>query len=293
MYASIYAAAHGGNQTPMYYREDSPLTQIAREARTPVSDLGLRTRKSSSPDLSMFSTTDLLKIRAILTKYSDDEERDENGRWTAGEGEALTTSLVYKATTAEPGVTKALQEITAHHGGNLNAQVNGHGTLDARLKTTASTRDKVNGYLARGMTPEAAQARMRDNLRYTIVQNPDQWTRTVEGTVTSLKAMGYTPEHCSDHWQSQSGYAGLHTNWLTQDGQMFEVQFHTPESLSTKEEISHPLYTTLRSLDPNDQQAQGIRDQIDQAWSDTRQSPPPSTTEFLTNTFGMVEVPEH
>ena len=248
-------------------------------------------------DVSAFSTADLLKIRAILTKYSDDQLRDESGRWTDGGGPGaegdVTRSLVGSARSAEKAVTRDLLAITAAHGGNVNAEVAGHHTLDYRLKSMAGTRGKVDR-LTKGLGGPAVPLadippHMADNLRYTIVTTNGDWSQTVADTSTALRDKGYEPLRARDYWnQTKDPYAGLNTRWQTPSGQVFEIQYHTQASLDTKEVLSHPLYNTLRDMEPNDLQAQGIRDRITTAWQDVRNDPPvqtPAYQAWLANFF--------
>jgi hypothetical protein len=43
-------------------------------------------------------------------------------------------------------------------------------------------------------------------------------------------------------------YKGINTRWVTQRGQRFEVQFHTPESFHAKEVVTHKAYERIRDL---------------------------------------------
>lgn len=43
------------------------------------------------------------------------------------------------------------------------------------------------------------------------------------------------------------GYQGINTVFVTPDGNPFELQFHTPESLSMKEEECHSSYEKFRT----------------------------------------------
>ena len=44
-------------------------------------------------------------------------------------------------------------------------------------------------------------------------------------------------------------YKGINTRWVTQEGQRFEVQFHTPESFHAKQNITHEAYERIVILD--------------------------------------------
>ena len=42
-------------------------------------------------------------------------------------------------------------------------------------------------------------------------------------------------------------YKGINTRWVTQGGQRFEVQFHTPESFNAKQYVTHDAYERIRN----------------------------------------------
>jgi hypothetical protein len=49
----------------------------------------------------------------------------------------------------------------------------------------------------------------------------------------------------TNHWADPE-YKGINTRWITQQGQRFEVQFHTPESFHAKEILTHKAYERIR-----------------------------------------------
>ncbi len=50
----------------------------------------------------------------------------------------------------------------------------------------------------------------------------------------------------NNSWSSRE-YKGINTRWVTQGGQRFEVQFHTPESFHAKQYITHESYERIRN----------------------------------------------
>ncbi len=50
-------------------------------------------------------------------------------------------------------------------------------------------------------------------------------------------------------------YKGINTNIKSSDGQIFELQFHTPNSFNVKQNINHVLYEEFRLLDQNSERA--------------------------------------
>lgn len=54
-----------------------------------------------------------------------------------------------------------------------------------------------------------------------------------------------------DNWAGPTGYRGVNSTWSDPaTGQRFELQFHTPESLTAKE-VAHPIYDLSRVADPD------------------------------------------
>jgi hypothetical protein len=52
--------------------------------------------------------------------------------------------------------------------------------------------------------------------------------------------------YAKNHW-NDSQYKGINTRWLTPQGQLFEVQFHTAESYHAKQEVTHKAYERIRN----------------------------------------------
>ena len=50
----------------------------------------------------------------------------------------------------------------------------------------------------------------------------------------------------STNYWGDPEYKGINTRWITQQGQRFEVQFHTPESFHAKEVLTHKAYERIR-----------------------------------------------
>jgi hypothetical protein len=51
----------------------------------------------------------------------------------------------------------------------------------------------------------------------------------------------------STNYWADPEYKGINTRWITQPGQRFEVQFHTPESFHAKQHVTHEAYERLRN----------------------------------------------
>lgn len=193
--------------------------------------------------------------------------------------DATVDRLVNNATAVEKRTTADILNVGERSGLDPNTSLTFHDgktvhTLDFRLKTVDSTFRKVTGELqARPLsTLREIEGSMRDNLRYTFTTEPGNYTAGVRAATEDLIARGYNPARATDYWASGKGYAGLNTNWTTPEGQIFELQFHTPEGLRLKEVFSHPLYEKQRLLVEKSPEWNALQEQIDDAWSAFRES---------------------
>ncbi|MEU8972991.1 ATP nucleotide 3'-pyrophosphokinase [Streptomyces monashensis] len=120
--------------------------------------------------------------------------------------------------------------------------------FDHRLKSPDSLKRKVATSLKDdpGQNVDTVLDRLTDAVRYTL-QWPDA-TYTTGATRASalLSAWGNDSTKWSNTWSRTHGYKGLNTGWRApRSGQLFEVQFHTPESKHAQE-VTHQLYEEQR-----------------------------------------------
>jgi hypothetical protein len=87
-------------------------------------------------------------------------------------------------------------------------------------------------------------------LRYTTVFAPDKYVEGVKATVAQLLATGHTKKKFKNTWGNKTGYLGINAVFVTPDGAMFELQFHTPQSFHAKDEGTHELYEEQRRYPP-------------------------------------------
>jgi hypothetical protein len=61
-----------------------------------------------------------------------------------------------------------------------------------------------------------------------------------------MERLGYKKVEVNNTWLNKNkAYNGVNTNFGTPQGYIFELQFHTPESLKLKNKL-HPIYEKLR-----------------------------------------------
>lgn len=120
--------------------------------------------------------------------------------------------------------------------------------FDHRLKSADSLKRKVATSLKDdpGQNVDTVLARLTDAVRYTLQLPDTTYTTGVTRASTLLTAWGNHSTKWSNTWGRTSGYKGLNTGWRApRSGQLFEIQFHTPESKHAQE-VTHLLYEEQR-----------------------------------------------
>ncbi|MDP9071056.1 MAG: hypothetical protein M3N68_07190, partial [Actinomycetota bacterium] len=174
----------------------------------------------------------------------------------AGQGLLATAArsqarrLLTSAAKEEPAVTKALGEIAQRGQARLVG-------LENRLKSEASLARKIEQRAgARHGLPLDEAVRLEadevhDALRYTMESDKERYMSAYELSRAELEGRGFTLEKAANSWAKPGSpeagpYRGINTQWRTETGQPFEVQFHTPESYAAKSAL-HELYEESRA----------------------------------------------
>ena len=89
-----------------------------------------------------------------------------------------------------------------------------------------------------------------DAIRYTYQFDEDSYTKGYSATCNQLQQRGYAMEFCRNSWENPQ-YRGVNTRWREPTGQLFEVQFHTPESFNAKQ-LTHDAYERIRNPNTTD-----------------------------------------
>ena len=164
-----------------------------------------------------------------------------NGLRLSGDEVAEVDALLLAASRSEPAITTGLQRALGRVDG---ATMPG---LEFRLKSPDSLYRKIATDLEGNEPPRdvrRAVSRIKDAVRYTA-QVPDaDFARGVELVTSDLSARGFTPVSWKNTF-GQPGYQGINSAWRSPDGQVFELQFHTPTSFDVKMR-SHDVYERLR-----------------------------------------------
>jgi hypothetical protein len=95
------------------------------------------------------------------------------------------------------------------------------------------------------LTPEEALASVKDAVRYPFQYTEERYSEGVHADVDRLKAAGFELVELRNSWKHEE-YKGINSRWeIPDNGQLFEVQFHTRISFEAKQ-LTHQAYERLR-----------------------------------------------
>ena len=159
--------------------------------------------------------------------------------------------------------------------------------LDFRLKRPSSLSRKIQSEVLEAkekgetITFKEAVDRMGDVARFTSVFDPGNFQKNADKVLRDLQAKGYEIVKFKNFFQPGASYKGLNTNLRDKNGNMFELQFHTPESMKIKEGYnidiknkkatvdkaafqSHDVYETTRVLEDKIRKGEATPEDINQ-----------------------------
>jgi hypothetical protein len=133
--------------------------------------------------------------------------------------------------------------------------------LDRRLKGEDRLSEKVDNWLKADatLTYEAAFGLVKDAIRYTLQYPDSRYADGVRADFERLQRQGFEPVDLKNSWAG-SEYKGINSRWrVPENGQLFEVQFHTRASHEAKEE-THSAYERIRDPSTPHAEITGLRD---------------------------------
>jgi hypothetical protein len=159
--------------------------------------------------------------------------------------------LQARAQRNEPEISREIKETCQQFSGTQikpDKSVKGADSIERKLILDSKE------YLdtAKGSVQDAA-ANMGDTVRYTIQYPTDKFTEGVSKTLADFKTEGFEAVKVKNFFNDdpENSYRGINCVFRdTASNQMFEVQFHTPESGAMVSQV-HPLYESARLLDPS------------------------------------------
>jgi hypothetical protein len=131
--------------------------------------------------------------------------------------------------------------------------------LEHRLKGKDRIEEKVSHDMhKRGVTAEEAFAAIKDTIRYTFCYPDDTYAGGVRADCARLKEAGFELADFRNSWKHEE-YKGINSRWrVPENGQQFEVQFHTQASFEAKED-THTAYERLRTLPADHEEIRELR----------------------------------
>lgn len=137
-------------------------------------------------------------------------------------------------------ITKDLQNIIDKTNGRLAG-------LDYRIKSTDSlVRKLIDKSEAKGISVDEYASKITDILRYTNVSTTKNFTGDYYSIIDNLIKKSYNiVEVTNTLGDINASYRGINCLVSDKDGYIFELQFHTEESLNIKE-VNYKLYEELR-----------------------------------------------
>jgi hypothetical protein len=119
--------------------------------------------------------------------------------------------------------------------------------LGNRLKGEERFKEKVSDELRGKPYRSIAEIteRMPDAIRYTFQFDADRYAAGYWNIRDRLELSDSEHIMTRNSWDD-TDYKGVNTRWLSPEGQVFEVQFHTPESYQAKQ-LTHTAYERLRT----------------------------------------------
>jgi hypothetical protein len=170
--------------------------------------------------------------------------RGDGGQQLSPEQHAQSKDVIARMQRTEEALTKRMGDAE---------QENACGGWLAGLEFCRKGEDRLKEKIADSLkiapakTPIEVMREIPDAIRYTFCFEPDNYSDGYWNVKQRLEARGYQMIYSKNHWRDDPEYKGINTRWLTQDGDRFEVQFHTPESFHAKQQVTHGSYERIRN----------------------------------------------
>ena len=148
-----------------------------------------------------------------------------------------------KAKSAEPRITADVRDAVK----STSAKMYG---LKNRLKTKQSLARKIETDAYNDdISLEESASKVKDSVRYTALSPDKDFTKNYFAIKKSLEDKGYTETRCKNYFdlynQGKVKHKSVQSVFKSPDGQVFELQFHTPSSQNAKNK-KVPLYEEAR-----------------------------------------------
>jgi hypothetical protein len=172
------------------------------------------------------------------------------------ERHAETIGAIGRIRETEPSISADMQTVEKENscGGWLAG-------FDRRIKGADRLKEKVAEQAAAEPDKPSSEIlrKIPDALRFTCCLEPDNYVGGYHDIKARLEDAGHEMYQSKNHWADPE-YKGINTRWITQQGQRFEVQFHTPESFHAKHQVTHEAYERLRNPQVTDEERGELED---------------------------------
>jgi hypothetical protein len=132
--------------------------------------------------------------------------------------------------------------------------------LEHSLKGKDRLIEKVDQWMSAqaNLTAVDALNLVKDAIRYTFVYDETAYSAGVRADSDRLESSGFTPVDRQNSWKDDQ-YKGINSRWREPESEMlFEVQFHTQQSLEAKE-LTHAAYERIRNPQTPPDEVRGLR----------------------------------
>lgn len=203
------------------------------------------------------------KESSSSTKPKMELPSDQKGR-----AKLLAHALYLRAKKNEPEITREINETCKQFGGE---RIKPEFALKSEPQTTRKLLGDAPEYLDTKVGQvEAAATNIADTVRYTIkFEGGENFTTSVKNALDDFENEGFEAVKIKNFYNAdpENAYRGINCQFRdSTTNQLFEVQFHTPDSLKMVSEI-HPVYEATRILDKtSDGYAEGQQKMISM-WS--------------------------
>jgi hypothetical protein len=198
------------------------------------------------------------KQRAEVDRSDDPagSYRSDGNLYLNPERHAQTTEAIRKVRRVEPTISTDMR--TAERENTYGCWLDG---FKNRLKGEDRLKEKVAERLegAPDKAPGEIVREVPDAVRYTFCARSESYAKGYYDLKARLESRGYEMYESRNSWDGTE-YRGINTRWLTQEGQRFEVQFHTLESYHAKEYVTHRAYERIRNPLTSDKERDELKE---------------------------------
>ena len=160
----------------------------------------------------------------------------------------LANKIFNRASKIEPKITNDVISAVSNSGCKMYG-------LKYRLKQPTSIAGKIaSDAKEKNISFEEAGNGIKDSIRYTSISNTKSFVKNYNAIKTNLENKGYEEVQCKNYFelyrQGRVMHKAVQSVFMDKNGNIFELQFHTPSSQAAKE-LKLPLYEERRKAGIN------------------------------------------